>query len=192
MKLHQAFNIALPLEQKITEGVGWGEGETSGSSSSPLKFAPGRPEKSIKKETPSNSEAPVFYFPIDQNHKKIIMVKMDLRNAHAAEIFRSQDPQNATSGSGVLGNWLESCNILLGQMLTKVEQELFDESELNLFSPLKAVAINFKLSEFEFFGARTWKHFDITIPTSFFLWEWQKEKYHQSLRSRSVYDLDNR
>ena len=190
MKLHQAFSVSLPIEQKISDHVRWSEIDPETHYYPQLRMAhPQEEKKSIKKEAINDTLA-TFYFPIDQYYKKIIMTTMEFKAPKENKMESSDFSQ--TRSDEILGNWLESCNILLGTMLTKVEQELFDQSQLNLFSPLKTVPINFKLSEFDFFGARTWHHFDIVIPTSFFLWELQKEKYHHLVTPRSVYDLDNR
>jgi hypothetical protein len=137
------------------------------------------------KLTPNpKSVSEVFYFPIGG----------PVQN----KILRAQGnfPINESSDKNLVNDWVECCNILIGQMLTMVEEQSYLRGprylSLDLYSPVKEISMNLKAASGHELGKRILRFKNVSIPTEFTYWEMGSEKMTYMTNTRSVYDLDNR
>jgi len=130
---------------------------------------------------PGNTHFESYYFPISASHKRT---------------FKAQGYFPPNISQALVSDWLECCNILLGHMVTAVEEHSYLHGPryltLDLYSPIKEVVVSIKAAHGHDIGRRILRFQEYAILTDFSFWEVGLEKMSFMTNVRSVYDLDNR
>jgi len=181
MRLHQAFSDALPQQKLISPAAHWSSLNSPAAQVINLLSDTQVGSVSGNKNSGPLTKIETYYFPIHLNHKKN---------------FKVQGHFNIDAKGELVADWLECCNILLGHMLTTVEEYSYLHGPryltLDIYSPIKEVSISMKAAHSYELGRRVLHFKDCDIITDFSFWEVGFEKVTYYSNVRSVYDLDNR